>query len=216
VVVGQDGPVDELLQPWVDALGAGDDVLRAGRELLARYGEPHRRYHDALHLSEVLAALRALCAGSAVPTTVLQAAYWHDAVYEPVRSDNERRSADLAATTLLRLRVPPAQVDEVVRLVALTATHDPAPDDGHGALLCDADLAVLAAPADRYRAYAAGVRQEYAHLDDGAFRRGRAAVLRGLTDRERLFRTEAGRHRWEQAARRNVQDELARLAAPLP
>ena len=108
-------------------------------------------------------------------------------------------------------------MDEVVRLVLLTATHDPAADDAPGALLCDADLAVLAAAPDRYRAYAADVRREHSALDEAAFRSGRAAVLKTLADRPRLFTTAQGRRLWDAPARRNLQQELRELgAAPLP
>lgn len=207
---------DALLQPWVDALGTDPAVLRAGRDLVGRYDQAQRRYHDRRHLGEVLRALGELTTG-ATPAPVLWAAYFHDAVYEPAAHDNEQRSADLAAATLRGLGVDPAQVDEVVRLVLLTTTHDPAADDAHGGLLCDADLAILAAAPDRYRAYATDVRREHGGLDEQEFRRGRAAVLRTLVDRPRLFTTAQGHRRWDAPARRNLQQELSGLgAAPLP
>lgn len=174
---------------------------------MARYREPHRAYHDERHLAEVLVALDALT-GAAAPAAVLLAAYWHDAVYDPRATDSEERSALLAEREL-----PPLGLGagEVARLVRLTATHDPAPEDGAAALLCDADLAVLAAPPQRYAQYAAGVRAEYAHVADEAFRAGRAAVLRRFLDRPAVYATAAGRERWEAAARRNVAAELVAL-----
>jgi predicted metal-dependent HD superfamily phosphohydrolase len=201
--------VDALLDRWRDVLGP--DAVPAGEALLARWDEPHRRYHDRRHLAEVLTAL-----GDDAPAAVVLAAYWHDAVYDPTAADNEERSAALADDALHALDLGDDVVAEVVRLVLLTAGHDPAPDDAHGALLCDADLAVLAAGPDRYAEYAAGVRQEYAHYDDDAFRSGRAALLRDLVGRAALFTTPAGRSRWEAAARRNVEGELRGLAGPLP
>jgi len=148
-----------LLEPWVQLLGSDPDVVGAGEELLDRYAEPHRRYHDLRHLAEVLDAVRAM-ADREVPAAVLLAAYWHDAVYDPAAGDNEEHSAALADRTLTRLGRPAAEVGEVVRLVLLTRTHDPDEGDVAGALLCDADLAILAAPPDRYRSYARDVRQE--------------------------------------------------------
>ena len=145
--------MDDLLAPWTQALGTAPAVRAAGRDVLARYGQAHRRYHDRVHLAEVLAALRTLATPGPLPVPVVCAAYWHDAVYDGA-ADDEQRSADLAARVLTGLGTPPHVVDEVVRLVLLTVTHDPAPDDGPGALLCDADLAVLAADEDRYLRYA--------------------------------------------------------------
>ena len=208
--------MERLLSAWVAAVGddaasVGEDPAAAGRDLVGRYAEPHRRYHDRQHLAEVLAALDVLRAGGDVPPTVVCAAYGHDAVYDPTADDNEQRSAALVASVLRRLGRPVTFVDEVVRLVLLTATHAPADDDADGALLCDADLAVLAAADERYGAYAAAVRREYGHLSDEEFRAGRSGVLRELVGRPRLYATPEGVCRWDAAARRNLHRELSRL-----
>lgn len=186
-------------------------VREAGDRLLARYREPHRRYHDLRHLAEVLAALDLLAAP--VPAAVVLAAFFHDAVYEPAAGDNEQRSADLAGVELRGLGAPDELVGEVARLVMLTAGHRTARDDRQGALLCDADLAVLAAPPERYGRYAAQVREEYAAVSDDAFAAGRAAVLRGLLELPQLYATQEGHRRWEEPARRNVAAELQLLSS---
>ena len=208
----QTGAVDPLLASWTGALGTRPDVVAAGQDLLARYDEPHRRYHDRRHLAELLAALVRLTGGAPVPVEVVCAAWLHDAVHDG-RDDDEERSAVLASRVLRDLGVAGPVVEEVARLVRLTLTHDPAPGDRAGALLSDADLAVLAADPARYERYAADVRQEYAHVPDAAFRRGRTAVLRGLLERPRLYATTEGHRWWDARARRNLRDEITRLAA---
>lgn len=195
---------DRLRRRWT-ALG-GDAA--AGDDLLRRWAEPHRYHHDLRHLEEVLDALDALTGGD-VPRPVALAAWFHDAVYEGRAGDDERRSADLAAAVLAPLA--PEQVDEVVRLVLLTTTHRPAPGDRDGALLCDADLWVLAAPPERYAAYVEGVRREHPHVDEAAFRAGRAAVLRDLLAAPALFTTERAAREWEALAREQVRTELETL-----
>lgn len=108
----------------------------------------------------------------------------------------------------------PADVDEVERLVLLTTHHDPAPGDVAGALVSDADLAVLAGSPTTYRRYCRRVRAEYAHVDDGAWRVGRAEVLRSLLATEHLFATPVGRDRWESRARANLAGEIEALTMP--
>jgi predicted metal-dependent HD superfamily phosphohydrolase len=93
----------------------------------------------------------------------------------------------------------------------MTATHRPDDDDVRGELLSDADLAILAAPAERYAEYVRDVRREYAAVPDADFAAGRAAVLRDLLAKPFLFHTETARTRWEDRARANVTAELARL-----
>ena len=74
----------------------------------------------------------------------------------------------------------------------MTAHHRPADDDPAGCALSDADLGILAAPRERYDAYVAGVRADFAHVGDDDFRAGRAAVLADLAAKPHLFHTAAG------------------------
>lgn len=203
--------VHPLRQRW-DTLVPGAQDL--GAELLNRWGEPHRRYHDRRHLLQVLEALHRLdCA----ERPVLLAAWFHDAVYNGEPGADEEASAALARELLPSAGIPAAETAETARLVRLTAGHDPAPGDGPGSFLCDADLAVLGrAPAD-YDRYAADVRQEYRHLDDSVFRSGRRNVLESLLARGTgLYRTRRGEEMWGGAARTNLARELALLSEEKP
>lgn len=164
-----------------------------------------RGYHDLRHLAEVLERIDEL--GEGDNTEVALAAWFHDAVYEG-GPDDEERSALLAGSQLQGAEV---DVAEVTRLVRLTATHDPEPGDHHGEVLCDADLAILAADPERYREYAAGVRAEYSRLPDADFRAGRLAVLEDLASRDALFRTAYAREHWEPQARANLAREISEL-----
>ncbi|MCL2555014.1 MAG: hypothetical protein FWE75_23080, partial [Actinomycetia bacterium] len=184
-----------------------------GRELLERWAEPQRRYHTIDHLVAVLARATELTAYAHDPDTVALAAWFHDAVYRPDRSENEERSAHLAERALREAGVDEARIAEVARLVRLTVTHDPAPDDRDGEVLCDADLAVLAGDPAAYAAYAAAVREEYAFVPDDLFRAGRADILRRLLELPRLFRTPYAYEQWEAVARRNLTTELELLEA---
>jgi predicted metal-dependent HD superfamily phosphohydrolase len=181
--------------------------------LLAAYGEERRSYHDVRHLTEVLDRLDELAAAGerCDERPVRLAAWFHDGVYDG-QPGAEERSALWAERALAGLSVASPTVAEVARLVRLTETHRPADDDAEGCALSDADLAILAAPTERYEEYAADVRREYAHVPDEAFRAGRAAILRDLLATDRLFRTDHGFANWEEAARRNVETELVELS----
>jgi predicted metal-dependent HD superfamily phosphohydrolase len=185
------------------------DGLRA--RLAERYAEPHRRYHDLRHLHEVLQTVDELAGAAEDLDAVRWAAWFHDAVYDVHRADNEERSADLAVRELTDLGFEPRRVEEVARLVRLTATHRPADGDANGAVLSDADLRILASDPWRHAEYVHDVREEYAHVPEDDFRKGRAAVLRDLLSAERLYRTEVAHGRWEERARANLATELRQL-----
>jgi predicted metal-dependent HD superfamily phosphohydrolase len=199
----------DLERWWPDLLA---DQPQIRERLVSAYDDPARGYHDLHHLREVLEHLDDLVpADHPDRDAVVLAAWFHDAVYDAV-GDNEERSARLADAVLTQAGVPIPLVEEVTRLVRLTAGHDPAADDLPGQLLCDADLAILAAGRERYDAYVAGVRQEYAEVPDADFRAGRKAVLEDLLAHDTLFHSEAARERWEERARANVSAEVAALS----
>ncbi|MDX3076002.1 hypothetical protein ACIP98_02520 [Streptomyces sp. NPDC088354] len=205
----------ELLTHWSALLRRCQtesvDPRPYGEDLLARWAEPQRRYHTTDHLAAVLVHVDSLAEYAEDIDAVLLAAWFHDAVYRPDRSENEERSARLAERALPEAGVPDTITAEVVRLVRLTVTHHPGDGDRNGQVLCDADLAVLAGDPVAYAAYAAAVRDEYGFVPDDAFRAGRAGVLRQLLALPRLFRTTIGYERWEDTARRNLTTELELL-----
>jgi predicted metal-dependent HD superfamily phosphohydrolase len=191
---------------------AGPDPAPYADNLLARWQEPQRRYHTLAHLTAVLDRVDELERYADGPDAVRLAAWFHDAVYLPERSENEERSARLAERALPEAGVPAERTAEVARLVRLTVSHDPADDDRDGQVLCDADLAVLASPPSAYAAYTAAVREEYHFVPNDAFREGRAAILRQLLGLPRLFRTPYGQREWEATARYNLTGELEMLS----
>jgi predicted metal-dependent HD superfamily phosphohydrolase len=197
-------------EAWAQLAGNSPTSRTEWAAVVAAWGEPHRRYHDLGHLAAVLGLVGELAAAAVDPDAVRLAAWYHDVVYDPRRGDNEGVSAERARAGLRGL-VPPERVEEVVRLVLLTAGHDPAPDDADGAVLCDADLAVLAAPPGAYAAYASAVREEYGHLSDAEFTAGRTAVLEHLLALPALYRLPALAEEWTPRARANLAAELSLL-----
>lgn len=205
---------EDLLADWTALLhrcGTTVDPEPYGRELLRRWAEPQRRYHTTDHLRAVLRHVDGLAAHAADPDAVRLAAWFHDAVYRPDRSENEERSAALAVRALTAAGLPAARTAEVERLVLLTVTHDPAPGDRDGEVLCDADLAVLGGTPEAYAAYAGAVREEYGFVPEPDFRAGRAAVLRRLLALPALYRTPAAHERLTAPARANLAAELELL-----
>ncbi|MFE2844675.1 hypothetical protein ACFXKS_14095 [Streptomyces scopuliridis] len=195
-----------------EAVGAeGPDPYAYADRLLARWSEPQRRYHTTDHLLAVLDRVDTLAEYADAPDVVRLAAWFHDAVYRPDRSENEERSARLAERALPEAGLSEDRTREVARLVRLTTTHAAAPGDRNGAVLCDADLAILASGPDAYAAYTAAVREEYGFVPDDAFRTGRAAVLEQLLALPALFRTPYGAREWEARARANLTEELRGL-----
>lgn len=202
--LSEDQLEQELTERWAAVLPANPEL---GQSLLRRYAEPHRHYHDRTHLLQVLRMVDQL-AGDEDLYLVRLAAWFHDAVYDlPERElTNEEASARLSVRELGRAGFEQEDLTQVARLVRLTATHLPGTRDPEGYLLCDADLAVLAAPPEQYEAYVAAVRAEYAAVPEEEFLAGRLAVLEPLADSE-IFRSPKAQG-LKKAARANLGREL--------
>jgi predicted metal-dependent HD superfamily phosphohydrolase len=211
-----------LLARWRTLAGASAEAT--GRDLIERWSEPHRRYHDRVHLARVLDGVDELAAEADDPDAVRYAAWFHDAVYgtgvdgpEGAGDEavgNEELSARLAEGWLAELGLAADRIAEVARLVRLTAGHRVESGDRNGAVLADADLAILGGAPDDYAAYARAIRAEYAAVPDELFRPGRAAILTDLLGLPELFRTPTARARYEARARTNLAAEIAELTSP--
>lgn len=205
-------PIDDelrahLLAEWERALPNQQPM---GEALLARYSEPHRHYHNVDHLASVLRYVEELADDHDL-FLVRLGAWFHDAVYAipPLQVTNEEASARLAFRELSRAGLEQEDLNEVARLVRVTATHKPGARDPEGELVCDADLAILASPPEEYAAYTEAIRAEYAAVLEEEFLRGRLAIMSELMDTD-IFRTGKARYLVPQA-RANVEAECASL-----
>ncbi len=215
----------ELRAAWSRCVDDSHDAWVLFDSLVGRHREAHRHYHGVRHVTWVVRHVEELAAVEPVSDigAVVVAAFFHDAVYDPLATGNEAASARLADRELSVLGWDAARRGRVTAMVEATATHDvpnasgpaaAAGIDADTAVLVDADLAVLGSDPASYQAYVAGVRSEYAHVSADDWRTGRTQVLRSFLDRPALFATPTGRARWEARARANLAAEVASLSGP--
>jgi predicted metal-dependent HD superfamily phosphohydrolase len=196
---------------------ANDVVKRVGTDLLTRWSEPTRRYHTTTHLVEMFGALEEIEDAHEIDdrqcSLARLAAWFHDAVYDPAArpGSNEADSAVLARSRLGELSFAAHDIASIERLIRLTARHDADAAQPLDAAFHDADLWILSAAQERFDGYCDQVRQEFEHVPDTAYRKGRAAILGPLLHRDRIYRTSHALHGWETPARINLGRELSRL-----
>jgi predicted metal-dependent HD superfamily phosphohydrolase len=192
-------------------LGAASDGAALHRSLVGSWSERHRHYHTLQHLRECLAHFEDARAGMQRPAEIAVALWFHDAFYDPTRSDNEQRSADWAREAALADGVGPATAQRLHDMVMTTLDHLPQRDPDMQ-LLVDIDLSILGAAPERFDESTAQIRREYAHRSDAEWRAGRQRVLQGFLDRPRLYCTDRFHALLEDRARKNIERGLAQLA----
>ena len=178
------------------------------QRLAAAYQAPTRHYHTLQHIENLLHRLDAAVLHD---RAVVELAVWfHDAVYNALKPDNEARSAAEALAFLKDSALEPARQQRVAFLIERTADHTQPqpPDDSDLLLFLDADLSILGAPEAAYWAFARHVRQEYRLVPDLLYRPGRRKVLAKMLAAPVLFRTPALHAELDAAARRNLQAEI--------
>lgn len=200
----------ELCQTFGDDEAVIDGVYA---DLVARYEANGRFYHRFDHVIHVLQDAQALYSDSPMPAALQFAAWFHDVIYDPRRSDNEMRSAEFAAATLPQLGVVEPLIKRVTQLVLCTQTHQAPPDDLEAVVLLDADLSILGADPAVYTQYAQAIRQEYAHIPEEVYRVGRIYVLDTFLQRPRIYHTDQAFNAREEQARQNLERERAHIAA---
>lgn len=181
-------------------------------ELEAAYAEPHRRYHTRAHIEDCLKLLDAVGDLSDRDRRLLTwAIWWHDAVYDPTRLDNEAKSAERAEHDLAGQGADASERAEVVRLILTTAGHTVEPGDRLGAILVSIDLSILGRDPETYDRYAAQIRQEYAFVPEDLYRTGRAAVLNKFLQAVVIYPDAGFAARFEAQARANLTREIDSL-----
>lgn len=178
--------------------------------LSAAYRQSHRHYHTPRHIADCLLQFDALRDEAEQAHAIELAIWFHDAVYNPYRSDNEQASADWALR-FLRGNGAPASLRERVEALILATRHDAVATDHDMAILIDIDLSILGSAPDAYEDYRRAVRREYRWVPGVLFRRNRRAVLESFLRRERIFLTDHFHASHEARARANIDAELERL-----
>lgn len=205
------------------ATGAGSTapaaaIESAGTRLLACWAEPRRHFHNVRHLVDLLQHVDELQQETHNPHVVRLAAWYHGAVFSSDEADayahrggeDEDASAEYARTELAGLGVPADAIDAVVTMVKALARHTRTPISSDCAVLCDADLAVLASDPQRYKKYLQDVREEYSYIPERKFLEARRAIVQKLLTRPQLYVSPLGAN-WEQSARQNLAGESSRI-----
>lgn len=186
-------------------------------ELRRRHAEPHRALHDWSRVAALLAEAEDLAAAIADRPAFILAILFHAAVFHRAEARCAERSVALMRE-LLSPSVHPATLDRAATLILTMArgeilpTADPSLR-GDSALLLDIANGSLAGPPAAFAAMEAANRREFAHLPEERYRAGRAAQLRTLLWRDRIFHTDRYYLAHERAARANLAALLQRLEA---
>ena len=183
---------------------------------VARYSEPQRHYHTLAHIRAMLACRDACGTAVSDGVGVELAIFFHDWVYEPQGVANEAESVVEFEAFAAEVGIEDGLKGRVGMLIEATVKHRVGEDVPESerldlGLFLDFDLEVLGRVWDDYLAYANQIRMEYSCFGEQEYAKGRAKVLRGFLERERLYFSEVFHQEKENVARGNIKREIERL-----
>lgn len=194
-----------LLKNYTDD---GTTIDRYWSEINTYYTEPHRHYHTLAHLNNFLVELTGIRTRLENWTAMLFALFYHDIIYNPLRSDNEERSAILAREGMEQMSIPGFIIRATADCIMATRSHEVS-DNPDVNYFTDADLSVLGQARDIYKRYSNDIRKEYDVYPDVVYCSARKNVLLGFLQMTRIFKTDFFYNKYEEQARINIKAEIA-------
>lgn len=180
--------------------------------LIALYSEKHRKYHTIQHLYECLLQAEQVKHLAAHYGEIIIALWFHDAIYDTHKLDNEEQSANLAQHYLEAQLVPQENIQRIYDLI-LTTKHSCTTKSTDEALLVDIDLSILGAALSRFYEYEKQIREEYCFVPEKIFNGKRVEILQRFLDQQRIYRTDHFFCSHEKQARINLSYAIERINA---
>lgn len=171
-------------------------------ELISRYNEPHRFYHNIFHINDMLnIAMGCRPSNTGIVNLII---WYHDAIYDPTRKDNEEKSAELAIEQL-KDHLSSDDVDYISSGILLTK-HQFSSNllTTDMSIVVDSDLYILSHDWC-YTAYARAIRKEYGHLNNNEYIAGRKQFLEKMMQKTYYYGV---LHSRNTKAKKNIQMEL--------
>ena len=178
-------------------------------EVEKNYSRPDRHYHNLTHLNSMLTELNLYKDKFNNWDTIIFAIVYHDLVYNTLKSNNEERSAEMAIKRLTKIAFPEKEITFCAQLIHATKKHEPGDQETN--LFTDADLSILGADPETYKAYSKQIRLEYSIYPDLIYNPGRKKVLTHFLKMHKIYKTNDFSDRYEQNAKTNIQTELNSL-----
>ena len=142
--------------------------------------------------------------------TILFTLYYHDIIYNSLKSDNEEQSAELAEKRMNQISVPVGTIELCKQQILATKSHMVSPNSDTN-YFTDADLSILGQGRETYSQYCKNIRKEFSIYPDFIYNPGRKKVVSHFLTMDRIYKTDYFYIQLEAEARKNLANELTNL-----
>lgn len=180
------------------------------QEIEKSYSQKSRKYHNLLHLENMILELENAKDEISDYDVMLFSVFYHDIIYKATSKDNEEKSAEFAKIRLEKLNISTEKIAKVYNQILATKSHKTS-DDSDTNFLLDADLAILGKDWNVYENYVHQIRKEYSIYPDFLYNPGRKKVLTHFLEFDEIFKTDYFKEKYEKMARENIKREISIL-----
>jgi predicted metal-dependent HD superfamily phosphohydrolase len=197
----------QLLKNYTDNNSLAEELWK---EIEKSYSSKKRYYHTLQHLDNLLIQLNELKDSIQNWEVILFTLFYHDVVYNSLKSDNEEKSAELAEKRMSQLLISGDKIELCKQQILATKSHQKSLNSDTN-YFTDADLSVLGQPWESYSVYYKNVRREYSIYPDFIYNPGRKKVLNHFLAMDNIFKTTFFQDKFEIQAKLNLEKEIKLL-----
>ncbi len=194
---------------WTRVNGKEDPTV-VFETLNSLYSQPHRFYHNLTHIDHCLRELSSVKSFAKDYDSLELAIWYHDAVYETRKDDNEEKSAELAKEICEKNNFTDDFTTRIYKLI-LSTKHCGEPNDPDEKIMLDIDLAILGQEQDIFKEYEDNIRKEYIYVPKEIFNPKRSEILQSFLDRKSIYLTDYFKDKYEEIARDNIKKSIKDL-----
>ncbi len=176
-------------------------------EVEKNHSNKKRYYHTLQHLDNLLVQLTEVKQEIHNWNAVLFTLYYHDIIYNSLKSDNEEKSAELAEKRMKEISVPIEIINLCKEQILATKSHIQSTSSDTN-YFTDSDLSILGQSWELYLSYSKNVRSEYCIYPDIVYNAGRKKILNYFLAMERIFKTNFFYDKFEAQAKQNLLKEI--------
>lgn len=203
-----------LKETYIELLTNYSDDNRLKNELWneieLNYLDKKRHYHTLSHLENLLNELLVVKDKIENWNTILFTLFYHDIIYNVLKSDNEEQSAKLAEKRMKQLNVPNPIIENCTSQILATKKHEDNTDLDTN-YFTDADLSILGKQEEVYKDYSKNIRLEFLYYPSVIYNKGRIGILNHFLNLNQIFKTKYFHSKFEIQAKQNILNEINNL-----
>jgi len=203
------GYIDKWKLLW-EEIGAKGNYRRAYSKVVEMYSQPHRFYHNMVHVVHALRDFEDVKNLSDNPEWLKLSLWLHDVVYDSKTTGHEEKSAEFAHQILKDAGIKNDSIELVKQLIMATKLEG-TPSNNDAKLIADIDIANFGKSFETFIAHGDFIRDEYDFVPEHDFKKARAQILESFLKRENIYYTEFFRQRYENHARENLERAIDSL-----